>query len=124
MNLNTRFAFPVEYVTDIDAAKQFYVDTFGYRVERDHPAFVQLRATDGTAYAIATDAPSSEGAKLELYWEVDDVKAAHDELSQKAEISMPLSQLPFGTVFGVKDPAGQPRYLLQWAAERPSQTVE
>jgi hypothetical protein len=63
------------------------------------------------------------GAELELYWVVDDAEAAFAELSRKVEISKPLTQEAFGTVFGVVDPAGQPRYLLEFARERPSRQV-
>jgi len=119
-----RFAFPVEYVPDIDSAKRFYVDVFGYRVERDHPVFVQLRGADGNAFALAGDQPMEPGKNLELWWEVDDAEAALRELSSKAEIAMPLQQYPFGKVFAVANPAGERCYVLEWATERPSQPVE
>lgn len=45
---------------------------------------------------------------MELYWAVDDADAAFRELSQRTEVSLPLEQRPFGKVFGIKDPAGQP----------------
>jgi hypothetical protein len=61
--------------------------------------------------------------ELELYWLVDDAEAAFAELSPKAEVSLPLKQMPFGKVFGVKDPAGQPRYLIELAQNRPSRRV-
>jgi hypothetical protein len=32
--------------------------------------------------------------------------------------------MPFGKVFGVKGPAGQPRYLLELAQDRPSQPMQ
>lgn len=46
---------------------------------------------------------------------MDDVEAAYRELSDWAEVSAPLKQLPFGTVFGVKDAAGNARYVLEFA---------
>jgi hypothetical protein len=55
---------------------------------------------------------------------VDDAEAALRDLSAKADVAMPLRQLPFGDVLAVKDPAGRPRYVLEWAAQRPSQTVQ
>ena len=36
---------------------------------------------------------------------------------------MPLPEMPFGKCFGIKDPAGQVHYLLEFASERPSQPV-
>lgn len=118
-----RFAFPVEYVPDIESAKRFYVDVFGYEIERDHPAFVQLRDRDGNAFALAADEPMEPESRLELWWEVDNAEEAFKALSAEAEVAMPVQELPFGKVFGVADPAGQRRYLLEWAAERPSQVV-
>ena len=118
-----RFGFALEYVSDIEAAKRFYVDVLGMEVERDHPVFVQFKDRSGAAYAIASDQAMSKEAELELYWLVDDAEAAYREISQKADVIMPLKQEPFGKVFGVKDPAGQPRYLIEMAQNRPSQRV-
>ena len=58
---------------------------------------------------------------LELYWVIDDAEAAFRALSQKAAVSLPLSEMPFGKVFGLTDPAGQLRYLVEFAKNRPSQ---
>jgi catechol 2,3-dioxygenase-like lactoylglutathione lyase family enzyme len=118
-----RFGFALEYVSDIEATKKFYVDVLGMEVERDHPVFVQFRDQSGAGYAIASDEAMSNKADLELYWLVDDAEAAFKEVSGKAEIVMPLKQEAFGKVFGVKDPAGQPRYLIEMAKDRPSQRV-
>ncbi len=118
-----RFALALEYVPDVETAKRYYVDVFGLEVERDHPTFVQFKSDGGAAFAVASDAAMTPGAELELYWVVDDAQAAFAELSQKAQISKPLTREAFGTVFGVVDPAGQPRYLLEFARQRPSRQV-
>ena len=36
---------------------------------------------------------------------------------------MPLRELPFGKVFGIKDPEGEPRYVLELSRNRPSKQV-
>ena len=113
-----RFGFAVAYVKDIAEARRFYVEVLGLRVERESPQFVQFES-----FAIASDEPMS-GSNLELYWLVDDAEAAFRELSHKAELTLKLKQMPFGRVFGVRDPAGQPRYLLELAQDRPSRRVE
>jgi len=59
-----------------------------------------------------------------VYWVVEDAEAAFKDFSQKGEISLPLKQMPFGKVFGIKDPAGQPQYLVEFAKDRPSQPVK
>jgi catechol 2,3-dioxygenase-like lactoylglutathione lyase family enzyme len=113
-----KFGFALEYVTDIEAAKRFYVDVLGLEVERAAPVFVQF--TDH--FAIASD-ESMAGANLELYWIVDDADAAFKALPKGTEISLPVTQKPFGKVFGVKDPAGEPRYLIEFSANRSSKPV-
>ena len=120
-NTQAQFAFPLQHVADIQAAKRFFVDVLGLEVERDAPTFVQFK----TGYALGSDQPM-DGAPAnapELWWVVDDVAAAFREMSAKAEVSVPLRQMPFGTCFGIKDPDGQIHYLLQFAQVRPSQPV-
>ena len=74
-------------------------------------------------FAIASDESMSGTGEPELYWLVDDADAAFGELSQQAEVTMPVTQQPFGKVFGIKDPSGRPRYILEFARERPSAAV-
>jgi len=119
MSNKPRFGFVLEYVTDIEAARRFYVEVLGLEVERYHPVFVQFNH-----FAIASDASMSGNRDPEVYWLVDDVVAAFNDFSQKAEVILPLKQMPFGKVFGIKDPAGQPLYLLEFAQNRPSQPVK
>ncbi|HET7268407.1 MAG TPA: VOC family protein [Oleiagrimonas sp.] len=116
MNTHPRFGFVVHYVQDIEASTRFYVDTLGLAIERHHPAFVQF-----DTFAIASDTPMDGAGKPELYWLIEDVEAVFSELSSKAEITLPVTEKPFGKVFGIKDPDGHPRYLLELARERPSQ---
>ena len=123
MASKARFGFALEYVPDIEAAKRFYVDVLDMKVEREHPVFVQFKDQKGAGYAIASDEAMNGATDLELYWLVDDAEAAYKELSRKAEVTKPLEQLPFGKVFGIKDPAGQPRYVIELAQNRPSQRV-
>jgi len=116
--ITPRFGFVLEYVSDIETAKQFYVEVMGLEVERDHPTFVQFNS-----FAIASDQPLGRTGEPELYWLVDDAEAAFSELSAKAEVSMPLKQLPFGKVFAINDPKGRQWFLVELARDRPSQAV-
>ena len=123
MTTRARFGFVLEYVSDLEAVKRFYVEVLGLEVEREHPVFVQFKDQAGSSFAIASDESLGGSRDPELYWLVDDAEAAFSDLSQKAEVSLPLQQMPFGKVFAIKDPAGQPQYLIQLAADRPSQPV-
>lgn len=119
MSDQPRFGFVVEYVKDIQAAKRFYEDVMGLKAERVHPTYVQFEH-----FAIASDAPmAGGGGAREIYWLVPDAERAFRALSAVAEIVLPLEQRPFGTVFGVSDPDGQPQFLLQLAVNRPSRPV-
>jgi predicted enzyme related to lactoylglutathione lyase len=119
MSTTANFSFVLEYVKDIEAARKFYVEVLGLEVERYAPVFIQFKN-----FAIATDESMSGSRDPEVYWAVDDAEAAFKDLSQKGEISMPLKQLPFGKVFGIKDPSGQPQYMIEFAKDRPSQPIK
>jgi catechol 2,3-dioxygenase-like lactoylglutathione lyase family enzyme len=119
MTTHPTFGFVVEYVDDIEASTRFYTEVLGLKVERSHPTFVQFEK-----FAIAADEPMSGNGEAEVYWLVDDAEAAFAELSRKVEVSRPLEEMPFGKVFGVKDPDGNPRYILELAANRPSHEAQ
>ncbi len=116
MSDKPEFGFVLEYVTDIEAAKRFYVEIIGLEVERTSPVFIQFNH-----FAIASDESMSGNRDPEVYWLVDDAEAAFSDFSRKVDIIMPLKQMPFGKVFGIKDPAGQPLYMIEFAQNRPSQ---
>ena len=120
---NTRFGFALEYTKDIPATKRFFTDILGLQVDRDHPTFVQFKDTNGGAYAIASDAPMDKGDVPELWWVVDDAEAACAQMSQSAELAMPLREMSFGKCFGIKNTNGQIHYVLEFAQQRPSQQV-
>jgi catechol 2,3-dioxygenase-like lactoylglutathione lyase family enzyme len=119
MSTKPRFAFVLEYVADVEAAKPFYQEILGLTVEREHPTFIQFKDAAGVAFAISSDTPLGNGAP-EVCWVVDDAEAAYRTLSEKVDISLPLVEQPFGKIFGVRDPAGQPQYLVEFARNRPS----
>ncbi len=119
MAISPKFGFVIEYVTDIEAARRFYVEVVGLEVQRLAPNYIQFQN-----FAIASDESMSASRDPEIYWLVDDADGAYNELSKKSEIVMPLKQMPFGKVFGIKDPTGRPLYLLEFAQNRPSQTVK
>jgi catechol 2,3-dioxygenase-like lactoylglutathione lyase family enzyme len=122
---SARFCFAIEYVTDVQATRQFLVDVLGLKVDRDHPTFVQFSDPNGVSFAITSDErlqPAPDGAP-ELWWAVDNAESAFDAMSRQSQVSLPLTQMPFGTCFGVKDPSGQVHYVLEFAQVRPSQPV-
>lgn len=119
MSEKPKFGFIVEYVKNIEASKNFYVEVLGLKVEREHPTFVQFET-----FAIATDEPMGGEAEQEIYWLVNDADTAFSSLALKAEVCLPIKQVPFGKVFGVRDLDGRPRYILELAKSRPSQEMK
>ena len=111
------------HAVDMEASLRFYVEVLGLEVDREAPTFVQFKDQAGANFAIASDESTGGSGADELYWLVDDAEAAHADMSRKAEVSVPLRELPFGKVFGIKDPAGQPRYIIELARNRPSRQV-
>ncbi len=112
------FGFVIQYVRDVEASRRFYEDVVGLKAEREAPTFVQFGQ-----FAIAADEAMGDGREDDLYWLVDDATAAEAELRTKAVVRVPLKQMPFGKVFGVADPNGRTRYLLELAKDRPSRPV-
>ncbi len=123
MSIDLSYGFILEYVSDIEASKRFFVDVMGLDVVREAPVFVQFRDQAGAGFAIASDESLGGGKEREIYWVVDDAESAHRELSTRATVSMSLEQKPFGKVFAIDDPAGQPHYVIQFADSRPSQSI-
>lgn len=119
MTNKPEFGFVLEYVSDIESARRFYVDILGLEVERYHPVFVQFNH-----FAIASDESLSGNRDPEVYWLVEDAEAAYNDLLQRAEIISPIKQMPFGKVFAIKDPADRPLYLIEFAQNRPSQLAK
>ncbi len=118
MTIKPDFGFLLEYVSDIESAKRFYVDVVGLQAERVHPTFVQFHN-----FAIASDASLTGTREPEVYWLVKDAEAALKELSPKSKVVIPLKEMPFGKVFAIQDPTGRPLFLLEFARTRPSQAV-
>jgi cyclopropane fatty-acyl-phospholipid synthase-like methyltransferase len=60
-----------------------------------------------TAREIASGRLSLRQVAIEDF-ELAAAEAAYEECSANGDVSMPLKQMPFGKVFGIRDPAGQP----------------
>lgn len=119
MSEKPKFGFIVEYVKNIETSKRFYVEVLGLKIEREHPSFVQFET-----FAIATDEPMGGEAAQEIYWLVGNADTAFSSIAPKAEVCLPIKQVPFGKVFGVRDLDGRPRYILELAKNRPSQETK
>ncbi len=121
---NPSYAFVLEYVSDIATTKRFFVDVMGLELVREAPVFVQFRDRNGAGFAIASDESLGGSGEREIYWVVEDADGAFRELSAQSKVTVPLEQKPFGKVFGVADPSGQPHYFVEFATVRPSNAAD
>jgi catechol 2,3-dioxygenase-like lactoylglutathione lyase family enzyme len=106
-------------VSDVDRAKAFYVDQFGFLAEHDHTVdehtrFVQV-TPPGSACSIAfgkgvIDTKPGSAAGLQLV--VADADAAHAELAGRGVAVSDVQELPWGRFVFLSDPDGN-RWSLQ-----------
>jgi catechol 2,3-dioxygenase-like lactoylglutathione lyase family enzyme len=112
-------------VTDVDRAKQFYVDQVGFHADHDQSPsddvrFVQL-TPPGSACSVAfgtglTDrAPGTTGPLMLV---VADADAAHDELAARGVPVSDVDDQPWGRFVYFSDPDGNSwnvQQLPSWA---------
>ena len=107
-------------VTDVDRAKAFYVDQAGFNADHDHTVsdeirFVQL-TPPGSACSIAlgkglTDAQPGTVKGLQMV--VEDIEAAHAELSGRGMEVSDVDDQPWGRFVYFADPDGNAWALQQ-----------
>lgn len=75
-------------VTDVDRAKQFYLDQLGFTLDVDHSAgedfrIVQLTPSGSACSVTLMRNPGSAGSVQGLHLIVNDIEAAHAELTER-----------------------------------------
>lgn len=107
-------------VSDVDRAKEFYVDKIGFNPDHDHRVTDELRFVQLTppgsacSIAIGSGMPQGEpGSARGLQIVVADVAAARKELeSRDVEVSE-IQEFPWGTFVFFADPDGNTWALQQ-----------
>jgi len=107
-------------VSDVDRAKEFYVEKAGFNADHDHDVsdeirFVQL-TPPGSACSIAvgkgvTDAPPGSVQGMQIV--VSDIEAAHAELSERGVDVSDVQVFPWGSFVFFADPDGN-----KWAVQQ------
>jgi predicted enzyme related to lactoylglutathione lyase len=106
-------------VSDVDRAKDFYVDQLGFVAEHDHQVsdemrFVQL-TPPGSACSIALGSgiiDTAPGSVAGLQLVIADADAAHDELAARGVAVTGVEEFPWGRFVFLSDPDGN-RWALQ-----------
>ena len=101
-------------VSDVDRAKAFYVENVGFNPDHDHRVsdemrFVQLTPPGsgcsiaiGTGLGVEMEPGSAQGLQLV----VDDIEAAHAELSGRGVEVSDVQDFPWGRFVFFRDPDG------------------
>jgi len=107
-------------VSDVDRAKEFYVERAGFNPDHDHAVgedirFVQL-TPPGSACSIAighglTDAPPGSVKGMQMV--VADIEAAHRELAGRGVEVSEINDFPWGSFVFFEDPDGN-----RWAVQQ------
>lgn len=112
-------------VTDVDRAKAFYVDKFGFNADHDQQVdenlrFVQL-TPPGSACSIAIGMGLTEmepGSIDGLQIVVKDIEAARDELESRGVTVDQIHDLDWGRFIYLSDPDGN-KWAIQEIPPRP-----
>lgn len=115
-------------VTDVDRAKELYVDKVGFNADHDHPVsddlrFVQL-TPPGSACSIAIGKSVTEmepGSSKGLQCVVEDVKAIRADLVERGVNVSEVEDFPWGSFVYFSDPDGNTWALQQapeWSAQQ------
>ena len=112
-------------VTDVDRAKDFYVNKLGFTADHDHKVkeglrFVQL-TPEGSACSIAFGDGITEmkpGSQQGIMMVVGDVRAVRQGLKEKGVDISDIDEQPWGTFAYFKDPDGNGWTLQQLPYKR------
>jgi catechol 2,3-dioxygenase-like lactoylglutathione lyase family enzyme len=106
-------------VSDIDRAKDFYVNKVGFNDDHDHQfseeiRFVQLTPPgSGCSISFTTGAHEMEPGSLDgLQLVVEDAHAIHDELAERGVEVSDVTDMPWGRFVFFADPDGN-KWALQ-----------
>lgn len=95
------------HTPDLEAAKTFYRDVMGLRVENETPAFLLIESVDGkgSTLGVGVGEPSQSGP--EIWWRTENTDALHAMLVSKGvRILEEPKDEPFGRSVSFADPAG------------------
>ncbi|MGW6129226.1 glyoxalase superfamily protein [Cellulomonas sp. NPDC055163] len=118
--MDFRLELVIVPVSDVDRAKEFYVDKVGFVADQDNVVredlrFVQL-TPPGSACSIAFGLGLSDaepGSLRGLQVVVDDADAAREHLLARGVEAPPVEDLPWGRFTGFADPDGN-----QWSVQQ------
>lgn len=122
--MDFRLELVIVPVSDVDRAKAFYVEQAGFVLDHDHTVsdelrFVQLTPPgSGCSIALGRGLTKAEPGSLEaLQLVVDDIEAAHAELTGRGAPVSDIEDFPWGRFVFFADPDGN-RWAVQQIPDR------
>lgn len=110
--------FVILNVPDMEEAKAFYTDKLGFETVGGSPDFQQFKQSLGSTFAIQLATEATPTDTIELWWLVDNADETYNALaSQGVDMASPPTDLPFGRVFSIKDPAGHTLHMWKPATK-------
>jgi predicted enzyme related to lactoylglutathione lyase len=108
-------------VSDVDAARDFYIEKAGFNLDHDHQVNEQIRFVQLTppgsacSISIGTGLGDEEpGKPASLQVVVDDADAARAELVERGVEASEVQEFPWGRFVFFKDPDGN-----IWSVQQP-----
>ena len=113
-------------VSDVDRAIAFYVEQAGFNADHDHKISDELRfvqitppgSTCSIAFGIGTGEERPPGSARGLQLVVDDIEAAHADLSGRGVEVSDVQDFPWGRFVFFSDPDGN-GWAVQQIPPRP-----
>jgi predicted enzyme related to lactoylglutathione lyase len=114
-------------VSDVDRAKAFYVDQAGFNADHDHRVSDEMRFVQITppgsgcsiAFGTGTGEERPPGSVQGLQLVVDDIEAAHADLSGRGVEVSDVQDFPWGRFVFFHDPDGN-GWAVQQIPPRPA----
>jgi catechol 2,3-dioxygenase-like lactoylglutathione lyase family enzyme len=119
MTADLHLNFVVLYVSDIEASRRYFTETLGFAGEpgQSGATFIFLRSQRGGIdfglQLASAETPPAGTAEVFLYLDTaGDLEQLREALTAKGVEASAIRQMPFGTIFSVTSPDGQPLTMM------------
>lgn len=113
-------AIPIIRIFSEQKAKEFYLDSLGFKLEWEHrfeeqlPLYAQIRRSDLVIHLSEHHGDATPGSAI--FVPLDDIDALHGELTAKNySYARPgIDEMPWGRVMEIADPFGNRIRFSEW----------
>lgn len=115
MSTQPTLDFVVIHVSDIEASFRYYTETLGFTTdpEQNGPDFRYLKgAPGGIDFGLLAADKEHQPGSIKLYFKTHDLTGLREELLNKQVKASSIMHPPFGDIFTVPSPDGEPLIML------------